>query len=150
MYHVEGEHVREWIVNHHATVLPAESSARVASAIDKLPWVGTAPHWSELCAFQVDLTKENWWEEVAQSSLGRSTYLFLMYARNEPGIIAPTWDLLDSLDELTWNAPGMRFVCAVRGSGALSKPDTDAIGAYDGGGMLFIVNVRSGHSHCQH
>ena len=138
MIHVHDKHVRAWLDDHDATVVPASEAASFATALERLPWLGSSPDWSAVGVVRLRLDSPDFWQELGRTDLGRFDYAFLMYGPAEPGIVAPIREILEGIDVLAWSAPGVRYLCAAVRVGEEWRVEPEVFGAYDGTDHLLV------------
>lgn len=110
--------------------------------LEELPWRVSTPDWSVVGVVRLNLDSPQFWNALQRTKFGQFNCAFLMYDPAEPGIIAPLRELVDSVDELTWKAPGVRFLCGVVRRENRWTLEPDAFAAYDGGDHLLVRVVR--------
>jgi hypothetical protein len=135
---VEREHIRDWIDERGATILPVSESARFAAFLEGLPWLGVGmPDWRSIGAVELHLDRDDLEQEIASTPFGRCEHAFFMFGPAEPGIVAPSREVIEDVDLLSWKAPGPKFFCGVR-AGEEWTVLVEAFGAYDGADHLYL------------
>jgi hypothetical protein len=132
--YVEAEHIRRWVADHGARVLTVGPSRMFTLQLEGMPWTtaGNGLNWPALPSLTVDLDHPRAREEISTSRIARHEWIYLLFAPDEPGVLAPFDEAVTGLDELYWMAPGPRYVCGadlVDGKVRLAAED---LAEYDG------------------
>jgi hypothetical protein len=138
MRQVDKDHVQRWIAEHDACVMPESESERVADAINALPWAGSVPDWGAIGAVRVHLDDPALGSTLERSRVGYFEHVFVIYAKDEPGLVARLRDISEDIDLLSWTSPGIRFFCGATRVDDEWRAEPGALGAYDGADHLTL------------
>jgi len=120
---VEAEHITDWMSEHGAVVAGPEKAAELVAVVEALPWMALSLDKEAIGGVMTRDDAPDFEDQVRQARLGRHSHVYVMYAGDELGLIAPLADVLADLDLLYSGAPGYQYLCGASADLRLSPDD---------------------------
>jgi hypothetical protein len=136
------ETLRAWLSAGRGEPLSQEVSRALDAHVRALPWVGSAIDWARMPASSrlgLDATPEAMVSWAKSTRLGRHRWLAVWYSLEAGGIVVPLEDGIAGLDELYWDAPGLRFCFGADSASGEATPVLSDFLQYGSGDTLIAA-----------